>query len=516
MSDSIAALERQAIAAYLAGAENESEELWSRAHSEWLAAHDAERAARCVFWIVLDLFNRGEWARGNGWLARGLRLVEDEPHSPACGLLLVLATRNHLKQGDIDSATAAADRAIAIDVRHDDAELAVFSRLALALVHARRGRFSDASPLFDEIMVSVTIDRVSPIAVGVVYCAVIDACRSLFDLSRAREWTTALGRWCSVQPNLVAFRGKCLVHRAEIMRLTGAWSEALAEAEEACAWSDAHAASFKYPSGAAFYELAEIHRLRGDFAAAESAYQRASEHGQLPEPGRTLLQLAQGRPEDARMAIRRLLTEQQPGVVRAAVLLAAVEILVDTDEAQAQRAATELAEMSEQYAAPALRALAAQAAGIVCLAQGDDLSALNRLREAWMLWQELEAPYDAARVRVLLGHVCQHLGDDRTAELEFDTARRIFERLAAAPDIARVDAMRQQNHGARRGVLTARELQVIELIAKGKTNREIALELSISERTVDRHVSNILVKLDLPSRSAATAYVYQHGLLANG
>jgi DNA-binding CsgD family transcriptional regulator len=216
------------------------------------------------------------------------------------------------------------------------------------------------------------------------------------------------------------------------------------------------------------------------------------------------------------MAIRRLLTEQQQGVLRASVLLAAVEILVDTDEEQAQRAAAELAEMSEQYAAPALRALAAQADGIVRLAQGDDLSALNRLREAWMLWQELEAPYEAARVRVLLGHVCQHLGDDRTAELEFDTARRIFERLAAAPDIARVDAMRQHDHDAGAGVLTARELQVIELVAKGKTNRAIALELSISERTVDRHVSNILVKLDLPSRSAATAYVYQHGLLANG
>ena len=517
MSASILALETQAVAAYLAGAESESEELWSRAHSEWLAARDTEHAARCVFWIALDLFNRGEWARGAGWLGRGLRLVEGHEHSPAHGLLCALESRNHLKHAEIDAAARAAGHAVAIAARHDDAELGIFSRLALALVHARSGRFADAAPLFDEIMVGVTVDRVSPIAVGVVYCAVIDACRSLFDLSRAREWTTALGRWCSTQPNLVAFRGKCLVHRSEIMRFTGEWNEALAEAEQACAWSAAHTTSFKYPAGPAFYELAEIHRLRGNFAAAEPAYRRASEHGQTPEPGLTLLQLAQGKRASAEHSMRRLLSEQQPSVVRAAVLLAAVEILVGTDDLElAHQAASELAQLHELYGTPVSRARAAQATGTVCLAQGDAIGALNRLREAWMLWQELEAPYEAARVRVLLGQVCQQLGDTRTAELEFDTARTIFERLAATPDVARLDAMRQQPRTTGASPLTARELQVIELIATGQTNRAIAGQLSISERTVDRHVSNILVKLNLTSRSAATAYVYEHGLLRRG
>jgi DNA-binding CsgD family transcriptional regulator len=514
MSHAIDELERQAIEAYLAGADEASEDLWARAHAECLRGHHSVRAARCVFWIVLDLFNRGEWARGNGWLARGLRLLESTPEVAERGLLSVLVTRNHLKQGDVDAAGQAADHAVALSGRFDDPELAIFSRLGQSLVQARRGQFAEAAALFDEIMVAVTVDPVSPIAVGVVYCAVIDACRSLFDLSRAREWTTALGRWCSAQSNLVAFRGKCLVHRAEILRLTGAWSEAFAEAEQACTWSDAHANSFKYPAGSAFYELAEIHRLRGDFGAAEAAYHRASEHGQMPEPGLTLLQLAQGKPEFAETSIRRLLSEHQGSLMRAAVLHAAVEILTARDDAiTARAAADELVNIARHYETPALRALAAHAAGAVSLAEGDLQMALGELRQAWMLWQELEAPYEAARVRVLLGRVCQQLGDQTAAELEFDTARRVFQRLSAVPDMARVDVMRVRTHKVGACSLTVRESQVIELIAKGQSNREIAQQLSISERTVDRHVSNILLKLDLSSRSAATAYAYQHGLL---
>jgi ATP/maltotriose-dependent transcriptional regulator MalT len=507
-------LERRATATYLTGTDAASEELWIRAHRESLRARDLPRAARCIFWLVLDLFNRGEWARGNGWLARGLHLLEPAQDSAALGLLWVLTSRHCLKQGDTDAAAQAAMRAVDLCSQFDDLELTVFSRLALALVQARRGQCTEAASLFDEIMVAVTVDNVSPIAVGVVYCAVIDACRSLFDRSRAQEWTVAFGRWCSTQPNLVAFRGQCLVHRSEIMRLSGAWSEALVEAEQACAWSDAHPNSFKYPAGAAFYELAEIHRLRGDWPAAEAAYRRASEHGQPPEPGLALLWLAQGKTEIAEATIRRLLNEQQNGVLRAAVLYAAVEILTASGDPTAARAAAdELTRMTQQFNAPALRALAAHATGAVCLVEGDMQAALTELREAWMLWQELEAPYEAARVRVLLGQVYQQLGDVAAAELEFDLAGRLFQRLSAELDVARVDALRQRSHKVGARSLTAREMQVIELVAKGKTNRAIAKHLSISERTVDRHVSNILLKLELPSRSAATAYACQHGLI---
>jgi ATP/maltotriose-dependent transcriptional regulator MalT len=506
-------LEHQAIAAYLAGDEQVSEDLWERAQRELLSARDSEHAARCIFWLVLDLFNRGEWARGSGWLSRGLHMVDATPDSSAAGLLSALVSRQCLKQGDIDAAARAARRSTDVARRVEDPDLAVFSRLAFAQVQARRGQFSDAAGLFDEIMVAVTVDHVSPIAVGVVYCAVIDGCRALFDLGRAREWTTALSRWSLAQPGMVAFKGKCLVHRCEIMRFSGAWSEALAEAQRAADWSGEHKNSFKYPAGASFYELAEIHRLRGDWSAAEAAYRRASECGQVPEPGLTLAQFAQNKHEAAAASIRRLLSERQPSVMRASVLRAAVEIFVTTgDVPSARAAADELARLTEQYYAPPSRALAADAEGAVCLAEGDAQAAVRSLREAWTLWQELEAPYEAARVRVVLSEACRKLGDEASAQLELDAARAVFERLSAAPDLARVDALRQ--HRAEHGsVLTARELQVIGLVAKGETNRAIAQRLSISERTVDRHVSNILLKLELPSRSAATAYAYEHHLI---
>lgn len=510
----IEALEREAVASYLSGADEASEELWTRAHTEWLRRGDIERAARCVFWLVLDLFNRGEWARGSGWLSRGFHLLDPPRNSASLALLSVLASRNHLKLGDLGAAENAVTTAFDAASELDDPELAIFSRLGLGLVKVQRGEFAEAVALFDEIMVGVTVDSVSPIAVGVVYCAGIDVCRSLFDLSRAREWTAALGRWCSAQPNLVAYRGKCLVHRSEIMRFSGDWSDALVEAKQACAWTDAHPNSFKYPVGAAFYELAELHRLRGNLPAAEAAYRRASENGRVPEPGLTLLRLAQGEAENAEAAIRRLLKEGQNEVVRVAVLQAAVEVLIAASDLEgAHSAADELARIAQRYETPALRALSRHATGAVFFAEGDIDSALTRLREAWTLWQELDAPYEAARVRLLLGQICQQLGDDAAAELEFDTALRVFRRLDAEPDVARVDTLRSQPAGKRAGALTSRELQVIELVAKGQTNRAIASELSISERTVDRHVSNILLKLNLPSRAAATAYAFQNHLI---
>ena len=507
-------LERQATSSYLGGADEATEALWIRAHNECLRIGDLPRAARCVSWLVLDLFNRREWSRGNGWLERGIHLLEPVGDCAELGLLLVLAARNHLRQGDVDAAAAAAERAGELASRFNDPELHVFSRLARALVHARRGQPREAASLFDEIMVGVTVDPVSPIAVGVVYCAVIEACRSLFDFSRAREWTAALDRWCATQPQMVAFRGKCLVHRCEILRNSGAWSEALVEAERACDWSGAHENSFRYPSGAAFYELAEIHRLRGDVAEATEAYRQASEHGQVPEPGLTLLQFAQGKRDVAAAAIRRLLSEQQSSLTRADVLLAAVEVLIAVDDpATARDAANELSQLSERFPAPAVRAFAAHATGAVFLVEGDLPAALHDLREAWTVWQELELPYQAARVRVLLGQACRLSGDHVAAEFEFEAARQFFQRVAAQPDVARVDALRQASQKANTPVLSARERQVIELVATGKTNREIARRLSISERTVDRHVSNILLKLNLPTRSAATAYAYQHDLI---
>jgi DNA-binding CsgD family transcriptional regulator len=518
-------LERLATAAYLFG--KDTDDIWARAYHAFLDGGDRERAARCAFWLVLDLLTRGELARANGWLARTQHLLEDGRCDCAeRGLVLVLAARQHIKLGDITAAHDNACQAVELAHRFEDPDLQVFSRLILGQITARRGNAAHAAALFDEIMVAVTVGDVSPIAVGIVYCAVIDTCYSQFDLGRAREWTAALSRWCSGQPDLVPFRGQCLVHRAELVRLNGAWSQALAEAEQACSWltqtisqletpADVHELSaFKYPVGPAFYQVAEIHRLRGNFAKAHAAYRQASEYGHPPEPGLALLRIAQGRADAAAAAIRRVLREPQSRPKRASVLAACVEIMIAvSDLPSARAAADELAAIAGECNAPYLRALSAQATGSALLAEGDAHAALVALRAAWMGWQEIEAPWEAARVRVLLGLACRALDDEDAAELEFESAQRIFQRLAAAPDVARVTMLQGSPASATAGGLTRRERQVVALLATGKTNRAIAQELAISERTVDRHVSNILTKLDLPSRSAVTAYAYAHGLV---
>jgi len=384
--------------------------------------------------------------------------------------------------------------------------------------------------LFDEVMVAVTTGELTPISSGVIYCAVIEACYDILDVERAREWTTALTRWCDAQPDLIPYRGHCLVHRAETMRLLGDWGGAMAQAEQVCAIaakgpanpaaaaSDSAVAapsyrSRAYPIGAAFYETAEVHRLRGEFDEAETAYRLAHVNGRSPEPGLALLRLSQGRIDAAAAAIRRLRDQRQKRPLRAAVLAAAVEIMIAArDLTTAREAADELAAIAGGVKMPYLRALSAQARGTVLLADGNPRDACEPLRTAWMEWQALEMPYEAARVRVLIGLSCRQLGDQDAAHLEFDAATRVFTRLSAQPDLDRVTELAGASRPAS-GTLTERELQVIRLIAAGETNRSIAHALEISERTVDRHVSNILTKLDLSSRAAATAYAYEHGLI---
>jgi DNA-binding NarL/FixJ family response regulator len=516
-------LELLATAAYLTGHDEASVDVWTRAHTSFLQDGDAARAARCVFWIVLELINRGAQAPAMGWLQRAFQFL-DEIDCPEQGMLLVLRARNEARQGNRQASAESARAAAELADRFDDPELAVLSGLSLAHARARAGHSTEAAMLLDELMVAVTVGNVSPIAVGVVYCAMIEACQAIHDVARAREWTAALSRWCESQPDLVPFRGQCQVHRCEILRLSGDWSRAIAEVEQACAWmtesaarlapssSGAGTSTFTYPIGAAHYERAEVYRMRAEFSRAEDAYRLANEFGHSPEPGLALLRLAQGRADAAAVTIRRLLAEGGNPGARARLLSAAVEVLLAVDDRPAAGAAeAELTELACAQGSAYLRALSAQAAGGILLANGEPAAALRQLRTAWMTWQELEAPYDAARVRVLLALGCRALGDQESAGLELDAARRVFERLEAGHDIAIVDRL-VQSPGRATGGLTARERDVIRLIATGITNRVIAERLGISERTVDRHVSNILRKLDLPSRSAASAYAVEHGL----
>jgi DNA-binding CsgD family transcriptional regulator len=182
------------------------------------------------------------------------------------------------------------------------------------------------------------------------------------------------------------------------------------------------------------------------------------------------------------------------------------------DVAGAHTAAEELAEIAAQLGAPLLHATSARAQGAVLLAEQDSSAALVPLRHSLRLWRELNAPFEAARARVLLGQACREQGDHTSAELEFDAARAVFQQLGAKPDLERLDAVTAKTERGVEGPLTAREIEVLALVATGKTNRAIAKKLFISEKTVARHISNIFGKLDVSSRSAATAYAYEHKL----
>jgi DNA-binding CsgD family transcriptional regulator len=505
-------LEQLALAAYLTGHEEESTLAWTRAHREAIRRDDPKRAARNAFLIGSGLMFRGETAPGLGWFARGRRVLEG---SGECAEQAWPHTWNAFAQmwgGDAEGAQPIFAASATVGQRFNDSNLLTMSRLGQGMCLVMQGQSAAGMALLDEVMVAVTSGEVSPMYAGITYCTVIAASSDLFDLRRAREWTAALTRWCDSQPDLVPYRGNCLVHRCELMQLEGAWTHAMEVARQAC---DQLSAPVTWDTlGSAYYQLGELHRLRGEYAEAEETYRKASESGHQPEPGMPLLRLAQGRTDVAVAVLRRALDETQEPPARARLLPAYVEIMIASGDVVSARAATdELGQIAEFLDAAYLRAVAASAAGAVRLAEGDARSALPKLRAAGSAWRRLDAPYEVARVQVLIGLACSALGDPETSAIALDGARKVFERLGAKPDIERLDVLRGRPYGQAPGGLTVREVEVLRLVASGKTNRAIARELGLSEKTVARHVHNSLTKIGVPSRAAATAYVYENGLI---
>ncbi len=470
-----------------------------------MTAFDAVERGRAAF-------ARRAWLDAYDQLSAAGRRLLDEARRDCVekGYLLVPAGIQSFAAGDLAAAHAHFNEAAAMGDRFRDPDLVTLARTGQGRVLIRLGKTVEGMALLDEVMVAVTADEVSPIVVGAVYCSVIDACQEMFDLRRAREWTAALSHWCASQPDLVPYRGECLVYRAEIMQLHGAWSDAAEEARRACEWLSRPPGP---ATGLAFYQRAELHRLRGEFARAEKAYRQASQFGRTPQPGLALLRLAQGQLPAAAAAIRRAVDEAQDRPTRAKVLAAHAEIMLAVGDLPVARAAAEeLTTVAADLDAPLLRAVAAHARGAVHLAEGDARAAVDALRRAWAAWQELEAPYEAARARVLIGLAYRARGDTDTAAMELDAARWVFRQLGAMPDVIRVEALVREA-APKAGGLTAREVEVLRLVSAGKTNRAIAADLFLSERTVDRHVSNIFTKLGLSSRAAASAYAVEHDLV---
>ena len=507
-------LERLATAAYLIGEDDATVEAYTRAHAAFLDRGDTRRAARSAFQLGFTMMDQpAHRAQAGGWLARAQRILDDDGED--CverGWLLCAAGRQRIATGDLAGARETFCEAAAIGTRFGDRDLAAMARHGEGRALLAMRRTKEGLALLDEAMVAVTAGELSPITAGSIYCSVITACQELFDVTRAQEWTAALRRWCESQPDLVPFRGYCLIRRSELMQLRGRWDDAFAEIRRAC---DRLKSGKSQPeAGPAFYQRAELHRVRGEFAEADEAYRLASQAGRNPQPGLALLRLAQGDAEGADASIRLALAEKRDARSRVLLLSAAVEILLARGEVDAARtSAAELAKLAGAAPTPFLRAAAAHARGAVEHAGGDALAAAEALRAAAGEWHELDAPYELARTRVLLGLTFRELGDHDGATLELDAAQDAFEMLGAAPDAARVEALTAAPSPSLPAALTGREIEVLRLIATGASNRAIGERLGISDRTVARHASNIFMKLDLPSRAAATAYAYRHKLL---
>ncbi|BAK36308.1 putative LuxR family transcriptional regulator [Microlunatus phosphovorus NM-1] len=502
-------LDLLAVVARLTGRDAAADDYAARCYEAWLRIGQPRPAARRAAWLSLQLLLRGQDVPCRAWSARADRLLREvgsEP-LPERGFLMIISALSELAGGQPRSALQTHTEITELGRRFAEPDLIAIGQLGQGEALASLGRVREAMTKLDEAMLAVTTKVVTPEAGGIVYCAVIEACEAAFDLHRARQWTVALDRWCDDQPGLVAFRGSCLVHRAHLMQLGGDWADAVGEAETACSLLSGHPAA-----GEASYRLGELHRLRGEYEQAECCFLEASRWIADPQPGLALLWLRQGRADDAATAVRTALDQAANDLDRCRLLPGYVEIMLEVGRLDAAReAATELVSAARASSAPWLVAMGAQAAGACSLAERDGSAGLRTLRGAWAAWRELDAPYESARVRVLMAEAHRILGDRASAEMELEAAGWVFDRLGAMPDLERV--RRLSARAAPAGPLTGREVEVLRLVATGMTNRAIASELFLSEKTVARHLSNIFVKLHVSSRAAATAYAYQHDLV---
>jgi DNA-binding CsgD family transcriptional regulator/predicted negative regulator of RcsB-dependent stress response len=501
-------LEAFADAAWWGSKLTESLELRQRAYSAYVSEGEELAAAACAARVSVEHFLRNEPAIGMGFLKRTERHMEGRSDCVELGYLAMLHASIAGFSGDAAATIDLAAQAIEIGQRFGDPNLVGMSIHIEGLALINRGRIDDGVALLDEAMALVIAGELDPFFTGIVYCAVISACLELNDLGRAAEWSDASRPWYESLPPDSPFPGMCRVNRAEVASLRGAWEEAEVEARGAVAQLLEVDPSF---AAQAFFQLGEILRRSGDLAGAEQAFLRALEMGVDPQPGLALLRFSQGKTDTALTALRLTLTAEHQPARRARLLAALAEVAVAADAIDDARAAIEdLGEITGDDV-PVFAAMVAGATGRVQLAEGEISHALTSLRRAVTIWQHLRLPYETARMRVVFGRALRAAGDEDGARVAFRSARSAFEKLGAGPDAAEAETLAAGPTRLPAG-LTAREAEVLRLVAAGKTNRDIAVELVISEHTVARHLQNMFAKLGVSTRAAATAFAYSHGL----
>lgn len=499
-----------ATAAFLLGRHNDCIQALQRAHQGHLGAGDERAAVRAAFWLAMTLTDRGEMAVANGWISRAERLLESVGEDTVeHGFVLFHRMLRHIMAGDVANGLDEAIELTSYGRRFDEPDLVAAGLMAQGRCLLYSGRVPEGVRLLDEAMIGVASGQVSPIFAGHTYCSLIEACQEISDYGRVAEWTAALTTWCGSQRGLMPFTGQCAIHRGQVMRVHGAYDEALTEFDRSV--ERYLTLGTPWAAGLAKAEAGDVLRIRGEYDGAAAAFQQAVELGHEPQPGQALLTSAQGRSDAACAAVRRVLAEPRDPIHRSQVLPGAIEVLLDGGDLDAARPlVAELVAVGNSFESSSLRAMGSYAAGALAVAEQSWHEALTALRHALQLWRELDWPYEAARTQALIGRTLRALDDEDSALPMLEAASRTLRRLGAAPAAREVDLLLAP--APLPGGLTAREVEVLRLVASGKSNPEIAAALFLSEKTVARHLSNIFGKLAVASRTAAAAYAFEHRL----
>jgi DNA-binding NarL/FixJ family response regulator/uncharacterized protein YlxP (DUF503 family) len=491
----------------------------ARAYQLYRRRGDRRGAARVAMTIAMDSFHfRGETSVARGWQRRAARLLEGLPAGPEDAWLRVWDCELSLATGqDVARVREVASQAAAIGRALGDLDAEMMALAAEGLALVMQGAVEDGMRQLDEAATAaLSGDMVSPLAIGIACCHLVTACEIVRDFGRAAEWCERVREFCArVSWNVLS--SVCRTQHAGVLMWGGAWSEAEAELEQAIRHlAGARPSMQEQP----LVRLAELRRRQGRFEEAEALVDRVDwhPHGWIV---RAAIALDRGKAESAADHARRFL-EQTPTANRTDRALAG-ELLLRAELAlgRAPDAATleHIQALAAGVGTDPLRASARNAEGLVAAARGQHERARGAIEEAIGLLARAGAPYEAARARVDLARSLLALHRAEAARAELGRAARTFDELGAAWDArgarALIDASlterKTTTERPRPGGLSARELEVLRLMAEGLSNPQIAKRLVVSDFTVKRHVANILTKLDLPTRAAAAAHAAREG-----
>lgn len=433
-------LESYGEAAWWSGKLDEAIAHRESAYAAYTAEGDTLGAARMALTLSWDYEGRGSFAVAGGWLANADRLLADQPESPEhARLVLINAITALFAEGDLTRAVQLFEESYEIAKRVGDRDLQMLALSGKGRTHIKSGEIDQGLALLDEATASAMCGDLRAHSAGIVYCLTISTCQDLGDYRRAAEWTDAANRWCD-KLDVTGFPGACRIHRAEVLRLRGDWPAAEAQAVAAC--EELHDFD-RSITASGHYEIGEIRRRRGDFAGAEEAYRISSEMGRDPQPGVSLLRLAEGKVDAAVAGITRTLQDAKDPLFRLRRLPAQVEIAIAAGDLRTARGAVaEAEEIVDAYKIGARRAAAYEAIvhlsrGQILLAERDWEGATAALRRARDEWQGVGAPYETARARALLGTAYRRGGDEHAGAAELESALATFERLGARVDAER-------------------------------------------------------------------------------